>query len=255
MQSDVFDGTAAVVTLKKRDMVAKYLPETAAQLPKEAVDANGYWAATNLFVITAAHNTDLVPRDKAPKTWDDLLAPQWKGKIVWPSTNSASAAAGFVGLVIAERGREAGLEFLKRLAAQNVTGVKASARQVLDQIVAGEFAIGLQMFNHATVLSAQKGAPVAWIPVNPALATPNVISLTANGPHPNAGKLFMDFALSREGQELFRDGALLTVHPQVAPMDATLMPDATRFGAIHFTPEKLEEELPAWQKIVEEIFR
>ena len=255
MQSDVFDGTAAVATLKKREMVVKWLPDSAAGLSKEYVDPEGYWAATNLFINTAGYNTDLVPPGTEPRNWDDLLDPKWKDQIIWASTNSTSAAAGFVGLVLAELGRDKGTEYLKRLASQRVAAVKTSARQVLDQVIAGEFAIGLQIFNHAAVLSARLGAPVKWIGMNPSVMTFNVISLTKGAPHPNAGKLLVDFTLSKEGQELFRNGAVLTTHPDVLPFDASLRPDGTRFRAIRWTPEDIDENLPNWSKTFEEIFR
>jgi ABC-type Fe3+ transport system substrate-binding protein len=255
MQSDVFDGTAAAATLKKHSMVEKWLPDSARELPPSYLDPDGSWAATNLFVVTPGYNTDLVPEGAAPRRFEDLLDPRWKGVMTWPTTPSASAAPGFVGLVLDEMGPDCGTDYLKRLAGQNITGIKASARQVLDQVIAGDYAIGLQMFNHATVLSGQRGAPVSWIAMNPALTTFNTISLTKGGPHPNAGKLLMDFALSAEGQALFRKGGVITVHPDVPPFDPSLRPDGTRFRARQYTPEALEASLPIWIAKFAEIFR
>ena len=254
MQSDVFDGTGAAAVLKTEKMAVQWLPDTTKRLPKEYFDAEGYWVATNLFVVTPGFNTALVPSGSQPKTFADLLDPRWKGKMIWSSTNSGAAGAGFVGLALKEMGQDKGLDYLRALAKQEVTGSAVSARQILDQVIAGEYAIGLQIFNHASVLSARQGAPVAWIPMNPALVTLNVVGLTAGGPHPNAGKLLVDFVTSREGQELYKNAAVLTVDPDVAPFDPALRPDGKTFRAFSQTPEDLEKNLPGWLKIFKDIF-
>jgi ABC-type Fe3+ transport system substrate-binding protein len=255
MQSDVFDGTGAAAILKKEKMVVHWLPDGAKRLPKEYVDPDGYWTATNIFVVTPGYNTNLVTPGSEPKTLADLLDPKWKGKMIWSTQNSGAAGPGFVGLILSEMGPEKGMDYLRRLAGQDVTGSAVSGRQILDQVIAGEYAIGLQIFNHASVLSAQQGAPVKWIPMNPALLTFNVIGLTAGGPHPNAGKLLIDFAISSEGQELYKKGAVLTVDPDIAPFDPALRPDGAKFRAIAQTPEDLERNLPGWLKTFKDLFR
>jgi iron(III) transport system substrate-binding protein len=255
MQSDVFDGTRTAAALKKENMAARWVPDDAKALPKEYIDPDGCWVATNLYVTTAGFNTDLVPAGTEPKTLDDLLDPRWKGKILWSTNNSVSAAPGFIGLILTQFGQEKGMQYLHALARQNIAGAAASGRKILDQIVAGEYAIGLEIFNHAAVLSARKGAHVKWIPMSPAIQTFNVIGLTAGGPHPNAGKLLEDFVLSKEGQELYKNAAVLTVHPDVAPFDPTLRPDGETFRVMSLTPEQIEKHLPEWSKVFREIFR
>jgi iron(III) transport system substrate-binding protein len=255
MQSDIFDGTSAVAALKKENMVVKWLPDGVSRLPKEYVDPEGYWVACNLYINTPAFNTTLIKPGTEPKTLAELLDPKWKGKIVWGTSNSASAGPGFVGLMLLEMGQEKGMDYLRAMAKQNIAGAAVSARQILDQVVAGEYSIALQMFNHAAVLSAQQGAPVQWIPMNPALLNFNVVGLTAGGPHPNAGKLLEDFVISREGQELYKNAAVLTVDPDVAPFDPSLRPDGVKLRAIAMTPESLDANMPGWNKIFNEIFR
>ena len=255
MQSDVFDGTGVAAILKTEKMAVKWLPDTVKRLPKDYVDPEGYWVATNIFVVTAGYNTNLVPRGSEPKSFADLLDPKWKGKMIWSSTNSSAAGPGLVGLALAEMGPDKGLDYRRALAKQDVAGAAVSARQILDQVIAGEYAIGLQIFNHAAVLSAQQGAPVAWIPMNPSLQTLNVVGLTAGGAHPNAGKLLVDFVTSREGQELYQKAAVLTVDPEVAPFDPSLRPDGKNFRAISQTSEDLERNLPGWLKLFKKLFR
>src|SRR5262245_40090085 len=159
VQSDLFDGTTTVVPLKKEGFVLQWLPDAAKDYPAELKDPQGYWIANNLFVITPAFNTSLVPRGSEPKTYRDLLDPKWRGKMAWNGFPTSSGVGGFVGTVLSEMGREQGIAYLRELSKQNVANLRGSAREVLDQVIAGEYAIALQIFNHHAVISAKKGAP------------------------------------------------------------------------------------------------
>ena len=255
VQADVFDGTAAVASLKKENLVLQWVPEGAKRLPANAVDEAGYWVATNLYVLTPGYNTDLVPKGAAPRTYEDLLDPRWKGKIVWNTASAPSAAGGFVGVTLASMGEEKGRAYLKALAKQNVTGIQVAARQVLDQVIAGEYAIALNIFNNHAVISAAKGAPSAWIPMNPGMAVLSVISVTKDAPHTNAGKLFLEFLVSEEGQKLYRDADYMPMDPTVQARDPSLRPDGERFKAITFTPEQIDANMPKWAEVFRDYFR
>ncbi len=254
VQADVFDNTEVSAQLLKENVILKWLPEQNAALPKEFYDPDGYWVATNMYVLTPGVNTDLL-KDAPPRTLDELLDPKWKGRMAWSSVSRSSGAPGFLKLVFAEMGRERGMDYLHKLAGQNITGVAVSARQLLDQVIAGEYAIGLQTYNNHSLISAKAGAPVKWIPLEPAMALYNTISVTTGAPHPNAGKLLVSFLISTEGQKLFRDADYLPVAPGVPPLDPSLRPDTGKFRARVFDPAELDTDLPERQKIVREIFR
>ena len=231
------------------------MPESAHRLPERYVDPNGYWTATNLYVLTPGYNTNLVPKGTEPKTYQDLLDPKWKGKMAWGSTaGSTSGAPGFVGTVLADMGEQKGMDYLRALAKQQITGIPVSARQVLDQVVAGEYSIALQIFNNHAVISAAKGAPVAWIPWNPATAILSVISVTKSAPHPNAGKLLVDFLVSPDGQNLYRKSDYIPVDPKVPPLDPSLRPEEGHFRAIYFSPETIDKNIGNWAKIADQFF-
>ena len=255
VMADVFDGTGATAALKAANLVAKYIPESANRLPDRYKDKDGYWVATNLYVLTPGFNTDLVKKGTQPRTFEDLLDPRWRGKIAWNSSVTPSGAAGFVGVVLAHMGQEKGLAYLRQLSGQKVVGLQVAARQVLDQVIAGEYAIALNIFNNHAVISAMKGAPSAWIPMEPALAVFSCLSLTAGAPRPNAGKLFIDFLMSEEGQKLYRDADYLPVDPAVQPKDPALRPGDATFRAVFMTPEEIHDNLPKWGAIYKDIFR
>jgi iron(III) transport system substrate-binding protein len=255
VQADVFDGTGATAALKADRLVAQYIPESARRLPSRYIDKDGYWVATNLYVLTPGFNTELVKKGTEPRTFQDLLDPKWRGKLAWNSSVTPSGAAGFVGIVLAHMGEEKGMAYLRQLAGQRVTGLQVAARQVLDQVIAGEYAIALNIFNNHATISAAKGAPVEWIPMEPALAVFSCLSLTAGAPNPNAGKLFMDFLMSEEGQKLYRAADYLPVDPAVPPVNPALRPDEKTFKAVFMTPEEVFDNLPKWGAIYKDIFR
>jgi iron(III) transport system substrate-binding protein len=253
VMADTYDGTATAPGLKKEGLAMKWQPTS--HLPKQYFDAEGYWVATNLYVLTPGFNTEAIKPGTEPKTLQDLLDPKWRGKMAWAATPNSSAAAGFIGMVLKDMGEEKGMTYLRALAKQNIAGVNGSARQVLDQVIAGEYAIGLQIFNHHTVISAKQGAPSAWIAMDPAMAVFSVAGVTQGAPHPNAGKLLVDFLASPEGQAIFRDAGYIPVDPDVPPTDPKLRPDGKTFRAVFATPEQLDADIPKWSKIYDQIFR
>ncbi len=252
-QGDIVDGTSSSAALKRAGLLMKFTPPN--NLPAQFVDADGYWIANNLYVLTPGFNTNLVEKGSEPRAFEDLLAPKWKGRIGWTVPPASMLAPEFVGLVLAAMGEEKGRTYLRALAKQDLNGHVVSARQMLDMVIAGEFPVALQIFNNHAVISAGKGAPSGWIPMQPALGLLSVSSITKLAPHPAAAKLFMEFLVSEEGQKLMAASGELPVHPDVRPGDPSLRPDGETFRAIYFTPEQLDEALPAWNRIFNEIFR
>ena len=253
--ADVFDGTSSVASLKPKNLVLRWTPDSAARLPPEVRDPEGYWVGSNLYVLTPGYNTDLVAPGTQPKTFGDLLDPKWKGRMVWNSGVASSAAAGFIGLVLKTMGEDQGRAYLRDLAKQDIAGVRVSARQVLNQVIAGEYAVGLAIFNNHAVISAEKGAPCTWIPMSPAMTVLSVLSVMKGAPHPNAAKLLVDFLVSEAGQKLYRDADYLPVDPAVPPRDPSLRPDGDKFRALFFTPEQVVADMPHWMDIYNEYFR
>jgi iron(III) transport system substrate-binding protein len=156
--------------------------------------------------------------------------------------------------VLTEMGEPQGMDYLRAFARQKVANVAAAAREVLDQVIAGEYAIGLQIFNHHAVISAKKGAPVDWIKMEPATGTLSVISIHKSAPHPNAAKLLVDFIISKEGQQVLRDADYLTADPQVPARVPELKPEEGHFRVRFFPPEAIEQNMPKWKRIFDELF-
>jgi ABC-type Fe3+ transport system substrate-binding protein len=255
MQADVFDGSLAPDPLVREGGVMKYQPDFVANWPKELVDPAGHWTAHRLTVVTPGVNTALVPPGTEPKSWNDLLDPRWKGRMAWGVNPGITGATGFIGLVLHELGDDKGLAYLRQLAKQDITGLKASARAVLDQVIAGEYPLALGILNDNVLVSRKLGAPVGWIPMSPALASVSIIAVTAKARHPNAGKLLVDFVTSEEGQTIARDRDYIPVHPAVAAPDPSLRPDGVHLRAVTMSPAEIQAAVPNWKKVFDDLFR
>jgi ABC-type Fe3+ transport system substrate-binding protein len=253
VKASVFDGTGATVALKRENVVEKWVPD--ADLPKNLFDPEGYWVACNYYINTPGFNTNLIPKGTEPKTFEDLLDPKWKGKMAWNVQPSISAGQGLVGSVLIAWGEEKARAYFAKLSKQNIAPMQVSGRQVLDLVIAGEFPIGLQIFNNHAYISASKGAPVNWIKMQPPLITYAVMSVPKGAPNPNAGKLLIDYIVSLEGQKIIAEAGELPVHPGVNARDPSLIPDGLTFKGSFLTPEELDRELIPWTKMFDEYFR
>ena len=254
IQADLIDTTSGTPALKRMGILEKWVPDSAKSLPKEYVDPDGYWVAASLYILTLGYNTDLVPKGTEPKSLKDLLAPKWKGALAISGSASSPGVGGFVGLVLDSMGEAAGLQYLKALAQQRPSVMQVSTRQVLDQVIAGEYSIGLQILNHHVAFSANRGAPVSWVKIDPAMAAMLVLGVL-KGPHPNAGRLLVDFLMSDEGQALFRAADYIPVALNVPPSDPGLRPDNKIFKALYYTPERIDENMKRWMGIYAETLR
>ena len=253
VQSDVFDGIDTTPPLLQAGLVEPYVPAAADKYPPELKDQDGRWNALVLYFLTSAVNTSLVSRQDTPNTPQDLLDRKWKGKMAW-STAAAAGAAVYVGAVLQSMGEENGMAFLKALSKQDIVNLDATNRAILDQVILGEYPIALNIFNHHAVLSAQKGAPVTWLKLAPISGLMHSIGLTRNAPHPNAGKLLIDFLTSEEGQRTLADVEYLPAMPAVAAKTPEVKPDAGGFKAIMLSPDTVTRNRDRWMAIKKDLF-
>jgi ABC-type Fe3+ transport system substrate-binding protein len=243
-----------MVGLQRAGDVVPYRPANAADYPDELKQKDGNWTAYVIYVFAPGINTNMVSMEAAPKTYQDLLDPKWKGKMAW-NPNSVAGAIGFVGATLLSMGEEPGMAYLHALAKQNIVNIPASSRAILDQVIAGEYPMGLMTFNNHSVISASHGAPSAWVKMQPMPVALNAISLMKGAPHPNAAKLLIDFITSEEGQKVLQGAGYLPALPGVPASVAGLKPQDGGFKAVYLLPELIDQHMNDWQKIVTDLFR
>ena len=253
-QADVWSTASGIGALLDAGLIERFAIPNAATLGPQFRDPGGYWVATNMIVVGAAVNTGLVAERERPQTPEDLLAPRWRSQMVWKQ-NDITGAWGFIGNVLTNMGEARGLAYLRRLSAQNIAPVGASTRAILDSVIGGEHALVLGVSAHNTEISRKAGAPVAWLPLGSAWATPHTIGVTGRAPHPNAARLLVDFAVSPEGQEIFRRTGYLPARADVPPLSAAISPALGGFAVNVLAPETLERNLAHWSEVYAEVFR
>lgn len=255
MQADITEGNSIVAPLQKAGLLKAYKSPHAEKLPPEYKDPNGLWAAILLYFLVPAVNTEMVKAGEEPKALPDLLDPKWKGRIAWTGEMQPGGPPGFIGTVLATLGEKDGMEFLRKLAQQQIRTVPSNPRVVLDQVIAGQYPLALVTYNHHSVISGAKGAPVKWLPVNPAVGIVSTLVLLEKSPHPNAARLFYDYLLSPEGSEVIKAAEYIPANPAVQAKTPTLKPDAGGYKVVTLTPDMVEKNLDRWVKIYEELFK
>lgn len=159
-------------------------------------DKDGYFTPTYINPVVLGYNTNLVKRNEAPKRYEELLEPKWKSNMILDIEEFPWFA-----VLVKHYGREKGLEYMKRLAKQEILMGRGRTTQA-QLISAGERAIGIALNSSSVIDFKTHGAPIDWTILDPYYAKPNELMLAKHAPHPHAAALLIDWTLSEEGQSL-----------------------------------------------------
>lgn len=163
-------------------------------VPKQRVEFdNGTVSVANQFALPA-YNTKLLPAKDAPKSWEDLLDPKWKGKLgVINSTHHwGRLAAG-------AWGDEKTLDFIKKLSAQKPLLTRAG--EMAQRLILGEVLVSATLQDSQLHEAKESGAPLAFAEqVSPVISPEYHVGVLKNAPHPNVGHLLVAFMASAEVQ-------------------------------------------------------
>lgn len=181
--------------LMKKKLLAPYRSPEAKNITPDLVDKKGYWTGYYVNPYALGYNTQMVKKEDVPKTYEDLLDPKWKGEKISIDT---TAYTFLYGLILAW-GEEKAISYFKKLAAQDPVPMRGNTNRV-QLVMAGEFPL-IIAYAPTIQRSTSKGAPIDWVPLEPVPVQVNAVMLAAHAPHPNAGKLFIDFMLSQQGQQ------------------------------------------------------
>jgi iron(III) transport system substrate-binding protein len=187
-------GNAAI--LQKEGVFAKYHSPHRKFYLEGSKDPEGYWTDIYVNLHMLGYNTRFVSPQEVPKAWTDLTDPKWKGKM-----GMDTKAFYWFGAMIKHMGEEKGMEYMKKLGDQDIQF--RPGKTLLSQLLsAGEMSLVIGIYNTHMELWKSKGGPVDWVAIDPVFPQTHPFGVCSNAPHPNAAKLFVDYVLSKEGQEL-----------------------------------------------------
>lgn len=247
-----------------RNVVPPYTPPRAEKLPVGLKGTNGGWVATYTGVPAMVVNTDVIKN--VPKTWDDLLKPEYTGKInaVNAGGSSGTNIAIFIAWAYANGGSEVdiekGVEFAKKMLPQ--FSAAASNSQTLER---GEVPIQLKYdFNCLAAAEAvrKKGVNAEVVIPTVSIYAPSALMINRyNLAKMNAGKLLLDFVLSDEAQIAFAKFGARPIRwvlgDLILPKEATAgwLPDSA-YAGVKIIPDwskvSVEKIAEVWQKQVSE---
>jgi ABC-type Fe3+ transport system substrate-binding protein len=218
--------------LKQKKVIAPYNSPERRRFSSDLKDKDGFWTGTYALPTGVGFNTQQVKREDAPKNYQDLLNPKWKGKKISVDDESYEL---LVGLMQAW-GRQAAVSYLKKLAAQDpMVGRGNSQRTQL--LAAGEFPLAIA-YTHTVEYSKSQGNSVDWVNLEPVVIKFDGIMLGSKAAHPNAAKLFIDFILSQQGQTLLQSFSRVTLRDGVEPNPPRLIKG---FQRVVLHPEKAQD--------------
>jgi iron(III) transport system substrate-binding protein len=190
--ADVVDHSDRALMLPLADLFQDYTPPNAADYDPAALVSPKFWPRATVF-WTIAYNTELVKN--APKTWMDLTKPEYdktNGQVFAQSGGTTWTRIMFERQVLGE-------DYWAKQAATHPI-LYPSGAPMSDAVVRGEVALGPLLYN-AIYPKQKDGAPVKMVfPPEGVPANPYASGIPKTAAHPNAGKLYMNWCLSREGQ-------------------------------------------------------
>jgi len=256
-QADVFWNNEVVRTLvlKERGALAAFVPESAAGIPDEMRDPDGFWHGFAARARVIVYNTRQIAARAAPRTTFDLSHPQWRGRVAlaYPLFGTtATHAAALTAYFGAARTRA----LFKDLLANDVL-VEAGNSVVRDRVAQGAAWVGWTDTDDVYAGQAQ-GKPVAMVLPDQdgmgALVIPNTVALIAGAPHPVTGRRLIEFLLSVEVEEMLARGPSrqIPVRAQVPVAEGGWRLDAIRVMSVDW-PQVLAVLEPTGQ-MMEELF-
>jgi len=209
---DIAEGNRGVqLIMKNEGLFQKFVPPASEKFPAQYKEKDGLITPWRVLPISILYNTELVKAVDLPKTFDDLLNPKWMGKISIPDPTRHTTTAQFLWNLEKFKG-DKWLDYVRALAKQKPILVESLA-PVTTTIIKGEAAVGITYIKY---IKQYKG-PVNYIPMDKYLTDPNYLSLSAKSAHPNAAKLYIDFACSTEGQKEIAEDGEFVLAPNVYP--------------------------------------
>lgn len=178
-----------------------------------AADAkSAFYTNMNYAFRVFAFNPRKLSGKDAPKSWEDLLQPKWKGEILFDESSLEEVMA-----LLGAWGKEKTVNYLTKLSQQQLL-LRVGRDTTTQMMMAGEAHMAVTTYAYNNESLRAKNAPIDWVAEDliPTLMYP--LTMARNAPHPYSAALFYDFLISEEGQRLIAREGRVVAHPKVAPI-------------------------------------
>jgi len=191
----VLTNDAPMRIMQQEGSFAKYDSPSAKGFPKEVIDPNLGPRYRNVIIGIVYHTGVVKPAD-APKSLEDLLKPQFRGKLVMPDPSQHTTTTQWLVSLQKIMGKEKAEKFVRDLAATKPLLVE-SLTPSGERVTTGETPISITFLKNVTI-HGQRGVPLDYVRLGKFMGDGHYVALSAKAPHPNAGKAFIDFFLGDE---------------------------------------------------------
>jgi iron(III) transport system substrate-binding protein len=200
--------------LKTRGILGEYSSPEDRFYPRNFKEEKS-WTTTYYNPYVVLYNTKLVSAQNLPKRYEDLLNPFWKNKMILEKDKIDWFTA-----MLQILGREKGVRYMRDLSRQNPM-LRIGQTLITQLVAAGEIALQINANAVSVNRLKQKGAPIDWVAPGPLPGLMVGVGLVSQAPHPAAARLFIDFLLSKEGQQLYQNAGRLVARSDL-PQDESI---------------------------------
>lgn len=188
--------------MKKEGIIGTYESPAFKFFPPEVIDREVGPAYRNV-IIGILYNEAYIKPDQAPKSYEDLLDPKWKGKFVMADPTTHTTTTQWLASFPKLMGKEKADRYIKALGAQKPVLVD-SITPASQKILSGEVPIGFT-FTKYIVIYGKEGAKLDYVRVDKMLGDGQYFGISSKPPHPNAARLFIDYFLSEESMKILAE--------------------------------------------------
>lgn len=218
----VYLGVTFAIQAQKDGVVAAYKPAAWNDIPDGLKDPAGHWFSIHSGTMGFMVNVDALKGKPVPKSWADLLKPEYKGLVGY--LDPSSAFVGYVGAVAVNQARGGSMQnfgpaidYFKALQKNEPIVPKQTS---YARVLSGEIAILLDYdFNAYRAKYKDKANVQFVIPTEGSVVVPYVISMVNNAPHKAEAAKVLDFVLSDEGQSIWAKAYLRPVRASAMPKE------------------------------------
>jgi iron(III) transport system substrate-binding protein len=220
-------------------LLQKVTTPVSGELIPQATLPHGQWIATRLSVFAGAYNTNLIKPADAPRTYEDLLNPRFKGKLAI----EAEDALWFMSSVL-HMGEDRGIKLFRDIVVANGMSIRKGHTLLANLVPTGEVPVALTAYSYRVEQLKAEGAPVEIAYLPPVVAFPTGIGMFRRAPHPHAALLLLDFILT-DGQKIIAAREAIPSNPKVkAPPVGMIFADLPRYM----------DEATKWSRLFRETF-